>query len=76
MTGYWLVTLYFARVLANLKLFLEILLLTKVITNINGCFPILSHLRNVIEMSSDWILGGTSSHFNCDCNQCIIFCHS
>jgi len=31
MTGYWLVMSYFARVLANLKLFPEILLLVKVI---------------------------------------------
>jgi len=48
MTGYWLVTSYFARMLANLKLFLEILLLVKVITNVNGCVPI-SHSRNVIK---------------------------
>jgi len=33
MTGYWLVMSYFARVLANLKLFPEILLLTFK----NGC---------------------------------------
>jgi len=49
MTGYWLVMSYFACVLANLKLFLEILLLVKVITNVNGCVPISSHLRNVIK---------------------------
>jgi len=34
MTGYWLMTSYFARVLTNVKLFLEILLLVKVIANV------------------------------------------
>jgi len=61
--------------LANLKLFLEILLLVKVITNVNGCVPISSHSRNVIK----WLdtRGRHTSHFNCDYNQCIvIFCHS